>query len=40
MHEVIRENMRETGWSISGAGVEYLRGVVPSKVIATSRSNP
>ena len=32
-------NMRETGWSLSAAGVRSLREVFPSKLIATSRSN-
>ena len=30
-------SMRETGWSLSGAGVRSLRGVVPSKVLLLYR---
>jgi len=26
-----KQNMRETGWSLSAVGVGYLRGAAPSK---------
>jgi len=30
MHVVIRESMRETGWSLSAAGDKHLKEVDPS----------